>query len=101
MTGLEGLPLGEVLRDAALAQHASRHQEDIQRVRLSLLALRQKELTGDDASRVADQLGLPQGERRWLGQVFRHWPRVRGTDRTTPSTLARRHARRLQIWEVL
>lgn len=96
-------PLGSHLRDAALAKHHANHAQDIQRVRMSLLAAAKMggldTLTADDASLVADQLGIP-GDRRWLGGVFRNWSRVKATDRTIPSTLSRRHARRVAVWLV-
>lgn len=104
MSALAGLPLGEQLRDDALQAHRQNHSADIQRVRLSLLAACRMgnltELTADDASVIADQLHIP-GDRRWLGAVFRNWDRVRVTDRTIVSTLSRRHARRIAVWQVL
>lgn len=104
MTTLADTPLGSYLRDEALATHRENHSSDIQRVRMSLLAAAQMGnlafLTADDASVIADQLGIP-GDRRWLGAVFRNWDRVRVTDRTIVSTLSRRHARRIAVWQVL
>lgn len=99
-----GRPTGQALRDAALSQHQQNHKADITRVRLALLAACRigglTEVTGDDASVIADQLGIP-GDRRWLGSVFRGWERVRVTDRTIPSRLSRRHHRRVAVWQVL
>lgn len=104
MNALEDLPLGQQLRDAALSQHHANHRDDIARVRMSLLAACRignlREITSDDASLVADQLGIP-GDRRWVGAVFRNWDRVRVTDRTIPSRLSRRHSRRVAVWLVL
>lgn len=105
MNALSDLPLGQQLRDEALSQHRENHREDIAKVRVALLVACQvgglQELTGDDASVVADQLGLPSGERRWLGAVFRGWNRVSITDQTVPSRLPRRHHRRISVWRVI
>lgn len=102
--GMMGELPGAKLRDDALQAHHANHAQDIQRVRLSLLAACRigglTEVTADDASVIADQLGIP-GDRRWLGSVFRGWDRVRVTDRTVPSRLPRRHHRRVVIWQVL
>ncbi len=105
MNLLSDLPLGQALRDEALAKHRANHSADIHNVRIALLVAAElrglTELTGDDASVVADQLGLPEGERRWLGAVFRGWDRVQATDRMVPSRLARRNARRVMVWRLL
>lgn len=104
LDGLAETPLGAHLRDAALDKHTQNRKQDIERVRLSLLVACRvgnlTELTADDASLVADQLGIP-GDRRWLGAVFRGWNRVKATDRMVPSRLSRRNARRILVWAVV
>lgn len=113
------LELGKALRDKALTRHAVTHKADIEAVRKEMvrgareeMALRWEgvwldppevyglsgEVTADDASEAADRLGLPGGERRWLGAVFRNWPLVQLTDRVVMSKLARRNGRRIAVW---
>lgn len=95
---------GLAQRNAMLDRHAVNHREDIQKVRVALLVAARmgnlREITSDDASVIADQLGLPGGERRWVGAVFKGWNRVQATDRMVKSRLARRNARRVMVWQL-
>lgn len=105
--GTEGLGLfaGAQLRDAALAQSALGRETRIQQVRQELERWLDNcegdTITADDIFVVAEQLGLTEGDTRWLGNVPRGWVRMRNTGRYEPSTLPQRHARPVAVWKFL
>lgn len=102
--------VGAALRDAALAQVARGRGEQIQRVRVALLAYLTmaglREFTGDDVLTVAVHLGYadewtpgePGRDTRWLAAVVKGWPEVEATKEFVPSTLPQRHCRPVRIW---
>ncbi len=93
------------MRDAALAQSQRGREERIQRVRDELCRWLDNcegdEITADDIFVVAEQLGLTEGDTRWLGNVPKGWSRMRNTGRYEKSSLPQRHARPVAVWKWL
>lgn len=93
---------GAQLRDAALAQVAQGRQEQIQRVRVALLAYLTMAglttFTADDVLLMARELGYGDGDMRWLAGVVKGWPEVEATKEFVPSTLPQRHCRPVRRW---
>lgn len=116
MNPLTDLPLGQHLREKVLDTHATRHAEDIQRVRDQLhrdatewdepLAhLDPAEayepsgtLTADDVMEVVEALGLNEGDTRWTGNILKGWGLVKPTDQFVPSRRKSRHAAPVRCW---
>lgn len=107
--GLEGLPLGEVLRDAALAQSQEGRGRQIQDVRDWLLHEMQREefrsggelpspITADDVHDALDALGYGEGDTRWSANILRGWPAVAPTDRFVASRRPSRHSAPTRCW---
>lgn len=102
MNDLTDLPLGQALRDAALATHKVNHAEDVRRVREEL-ARRFKgfpglTFTSDVVSDVVEQMGLGVGDTRWTGSILKGWGMVHPTDQFVPSRRKSRHAAPVRVW---
>lgn len=103
--GMEGLPLGEVLRDAALAKSQEGRGRQIQEVRDWLIGNRwavatpaTNTLTADDVHNALDALGYGDGDTRWSANILRGWPAVAPTDRFVASRRPSRHSAPTRMW---